>query len=76
MAKKEKKQKKIYYLTKAITERASKKGFIEASKNAMAEMGYVVVAQGEWVVKKFPDGTSVRISPIKQINVPNGILFD
>ena len=51
---KEKKQKKIYYLTKAITERASKKGFIEASKNAMAEMGYVVIAQGEWGSEKIP----------------------
>ena len=76
MAIKEKKQKKIHYLTKAITERAAKRGFIQAAKNAMEEMGYVVVAQDGWVVKKFPDGTFVKISQIKQINLPNGVLFD
>jgi len=76
MAAKEKKQKKIYYLTKAITIRASKKGFIEASKNAMAEMGYIVIAQDGWVVKKFPDNTFIKISPIKQANFSNGIQLD
>ena len=39
------KKKKVHYLTKAITERAARKGFIEASATAMAKMGYIVVAE-------------------------------
>jgi len=69
------KKKKIHYLTKAITERAARKGFIKASETAMAEMGYIVIAEKGWVVKKFPDGSIEKISQIEQVNLPNGFHF-
>jgi hypothetical protein len=42
----------------------------------MRVMGYNVVAKDGWVVKIFPDGTTEKISPIEQIELPNDKWFD
>jgi len=53
------------YLTKRIVVRAARKGMKAASKATMAAMGYNVIAQDGWVVKKFHDGSVERIEAIK-----------
>ena len=76
MATTTKKKKKRNYLTKEITKRAGKKGLLKASKNAMADMGYIVIAQNGWVVKKFPDGSTIKLTRIDQVNLPDDDLLD
>ena len=53
------------YLTKQILTRVASKGFREAAAATTAVMGYNVIAQDGWVVKKHADG---RIEPLKQIH--------
>jgi hypothetical protein len=64
------------YLTKRILISATKKGFKQAAEETMRVMGYNVVAKDGWVVKIFPDGTTEKISPIEQIELPNDKWFD
>ena len=53
------------YLTKRILVNAARKGVSKAARETMDVMGYVIEAQNGWVVKMFPDGTIIRISPIQ-----------
>lgn len=43
---------------------AAKAAGKRAEKKAMEIMGYVVVTQGEWVVKKFKDGRVEKLSKL------------
>lgn len=52
------------YLTKRILVRAARTGILKAAKETMEVMGFVVVAQNGWVVKKYADGTIERLTPI------------
>lgn len=52
------------YLTKRITVQRAKAAGKIATQNAMRVMGYVVVAQGNSVVKKYPDGSIEIISAL------------
>jgi len=53
------------YLTKRIVVRATKKGMKKASQETMDTMGYNIIAQNGWVVKKHKDGTIELIEEIK-----------
>ena len=53
------------YLTKRVVVRAIKKGMKKVSQETMDIMGYNVVAQDGWVVKKHKDGTIELIEKIK-----------
>jgi hypothetical protein len=52
------------YLTKRRLASAARAGFRIAAAKTMKVMGYTVVAQDGWVVKKYPDGT---VEKIKQL---------
>jgi len=52
------------YLTKRLLISSAKSGVRKASEDTMHVMGYLIVVQDGWVVKKFPDGTIERIEPI------------
>lgn len=71
MAEKEKKTDKYStsdgyaYLTKRTIVSKAKAAGRKAEADAMELMGYVVVVMGDWVVKKYQDGTVVNIRKIK-----------
>jgi hypothetical protein len=52
------------YLTKRITARAAKSGFKQAAQETIKIMGFSIEAQGDWLVKKFPDG---RVEKLERI---------
>ncbi len=64
------------YLTKRILISAAKRGFKEAAEEAMQLMGYTVIAQNGWVVKKYANGTIEKISRIEPVNSRNAISLD
>lgn len=64
------------YLTKRILIQAAKKAFSEAAKQTMKVMGYNVIIQGDWVVKKFQDGTIEKISKLEKIKINKNLKFD
>lgn len=51
--------------TKALIKKIQEAGKVEATK-AMKVMGYIVVAEGENIIKKFADGRIEIISPINK----------
>lgn len=53
------------YLTKRVVIRATKKGMKIASQEAMNTMGYTIIAQEGWIVKKNQDGSVERIEQIQ-----------
>jgi len=52
------------YLTKRLLVSAAKRAGRIAAKETMEIMGYNVIAQNGWVVKKYADGTIEKIEPI------------
>lgn len=52
------------YFTTQSLERAVKKGTRSVRSKAVKSAGYTVVQKGDWVVREFADGRSVRISRI------------
>jgi hypothetical protein len=63
------------YLTKRILVTAAKAGIRRAARETMELMGYTIVAQGNWVVKKYQDGHTERISPITRHKRPANIVL-
>jgi phage-related protein len=57
-------------LTKKILKEAASVGFSKAAAKTMQVMGYNVIVQDGWVVKKFADGSIKKISKIKTTNNP------
>ncbi|WP_268122881.1 hypothetical protein [Roseivirga pacifica] len=74
MAKKETEKKE--YLTKRILFSRTKKAFKDAAEDAMNLVGYVVVAEDGWVVKKHQDGRVERIKELDQVEQPQRIILD
>lgn len=60
-----KKKKQTVYLTTRILERALKKYTKNLTQKAMDIQGYVVIAEGDWIVKKFKDGKIEKIKKYK-----------
>ncbi len=52
------------YLTKRTVINTAKAAVKKAAKQAMEIMGYVVVAEGEWIVKKYKDGHTEKITKV------------
>ncbi len=52
------------YLTKRLLVSAAKRGIRKAAVETMQIMGYIVIAQNGWVVKKYADGRVEQIEPI------------
>jgi hypothetical protein len=70
MAKKD----KTAYLTKRILVSVARKAFTKAAKESMEVMGYIVIAQDGWVVKKYADGRIEKLEPIPPSDVTELIL--
>lgn len=64
------------YLTKRRVASAAKRGIRRAARRAMVVMGYIVVVQDGWVVKKFPDGTIEKIEPLASQNETTAVNLD
>jgi hypothetical protein len=67
--------KKSPYLTKRILVTAAKSGVRRAAKETMEIMGYNIIAQDGWIVKKHANGVIERVSPLEPDN-NNDIKFD
>jgi hypothetical protein len=52
------------YLTKRILIRSARAGGSKAAKEAMKLMGYIIVSENGWIVKKYADGRTKKIKPI------------
>lgn len=75
MKKKEQEQ-KPEYLTKRILFRRTNKALKEAAEEAMELVGYVVVAESGWVVKKYQDGRIEQIKRLEVVEQPEKIILD
>lgn len=60
-----KKTNKRPYLTKRILIRAARAGIRKAEKETLAIMGFNVIAENGWVVKKFLDGRIEKIARLE-----------
>ena len=54
------------YLTKRDTVRLARAAGVKAAAKAMNVMGFVVVAENGWVIRKYNDGRKERIAPVEQ----------
>ena len=73
MAKAKKAAAKQPYLTKRRLASAAKAGIRKAAAETMEVMGYVIIAEDGWLIKKYADGRKEQISPIERVN-PNETL--
>lgn len=64
------------YLTKRILVAKAQAAGRIAAKNAMETMGYVIVAEDGWVVRKGADGSIHRIKRIKSHESKGSLVFD
>ena len=69
-------KKKEVYLTTRLLKSHSEKAFKEAAIETMRIMGYNVIAQDGWVVKKFADGSIVRLHELEEVRDGGEILWD
>lgn len=67
---------KTNYLTKRILEQAANTGFANAAEQTMKVMGYNVIVQGDWVVKKHQDGTIEKISELEKSKLKTKLVLD
>ena len=68
--------KSVSYLTKRILTSAAKSGFSSAAAATMQAMGYNVIVQNGWVVKKFADGRIEKITKLETANTRTSIALD
>lgn len=54
--------------SRRILQEAAREGFQQAAARHMEVMGYNVVAEGGWVVKRYADGHTEKLSEIKPVN--------
>jgi len=64
------------YLTKRRLVSAARTGIRNAAANTMDVMGYTVVAQDGWVVKKYADGTIEKLEPLAKQEETSNINLD
>lgn len=73
----DKKRRKVEtYLTKRIVARAARKAINDAAEKAMTVMGFTIVAQGEWIIKKYADGKVEKVTKITHVNRRRKIVLD
>lgn len=76
MAKAKKKSIKLPYLTKRRLASAARTGIRKAAAETMHVMGYTVIAENGWVIKKYADGRIEKISPIETVKTNGSIALD
>ncbi len=76
MAKAKKKTSNLAYLTKRRLASAARIGIRKAAAETMQVMGYTVIAENGWVVKKYPDGRTERMSQIETVNTNGSLALD
>lgn len=76
MAKKKKAAVKQPYLTKRRLVSAARSGIRKAAAETMEVMGYVIIAENGWLVKRHLDGRTERISPIERANSNESLALD
>lgn len=76
MAKAKKIQENKPYLTKRRLVSAAKSGIRKAAAETMEVMGYVLIAEDGWLVKKYADGRTEKISPIERTNINATLVLD
>jgi len=64
------------YLTKRRLASAARAGVRKAAKETMKLMGYTIIADKGWVVKKYEDGHIEKISPLETINTNGSLALD
>ena len=64
------------YLTKRRLASAARTGIRKAAAETMRVMGYTIIAEDGWVVKKYEDGHIERISPIETVNTNSSLALD
>ena len=64
------------YLTKRRLVSAAKSGIRKAAAETMDIMGYVVIAEDGWLVKRYADGRTERLSPLENSNPNKKIVLD
>jgi hypothetical protein len=69
-------KKGVAYFSTRLLKRAVVKGTKNLENDSMSLMGYVVIQQGNWVVKKYPNGKVVKIKAIKKIKRPKTLVLD
>lgn len=57
-------KKSITYITTRLVRSKSAQAFKEGAEQAMDAVGYIVVVEDGWVVRKFKNGNTERIKPI------------
>ena len=64
------------YLTKRRLVSAARKGIRIAAARTMQVMGYTIVAQNGWIVKKYPDGTIQKIEKLASTSKKRSLRLD
>lgn len=62
-----KEKNQIAYITKRLVVTQSRMAFKEKAQSAMALVGYTVVAEAGWIVKKTRDGQVTKLKEIDSI---------
>jgi len=75
MAKSKKRANNRVYLTKRRLASAARTGIRKAAEETMRIMGYTVIAENGWVVRKYADGRIEKISPI-EVNTNGSLALD
>ena len=64
------------YLTKRRLASAAREGIRKAAAETMKVMGYTVIAENGWVIKKYEDGRTEKISEIEKVNTNGSLALD
>ena len=64
------------YISKRLVERKSKSAFKSAAKKAMTDIGYVIIVEDGWVVKKYSDGEIEKIEELNTERISQELIFD
>jgi len=64
------------YLTKRRLASAARTGIRRAAIETMLVMGYTIIAENGWIVKKYPDGHIEKISRIETVNTNGTLALD
>jgi hypothetical protein len=76
MAKAKRKSATHPYLTKRRLASAARTGIRKAAAETMHVMGYTVIAENGWVIRKYADGRIEKLSRIETVNTNGSIALD
>ena len=64
------------YISTRLIKKSSKIAFEEGAKKAMEAVGYVLVAENGWLVKKFSNGSVQQIKQLETIIARENVKLD